>query len=60
MYLNLRDRNYRPVFIVEVELDSEDEVVELPDWIDHEVTYNPDFYNYNIFAKLLKDRKNVQ
>ena len=60
MYLNLRDKNNRPVFIVEVELNSEDEVVELPEWVDHEVTYHPDFYNYNIFVKLLEDRKNVQ
>ena len=31
--------------LAEVELDSEDEKVELPDWIDFEVTHDPRYYN---------------
>jgi adenylate cyclase len=34
--------------LVEVELGSEDQVVELPDWIEEEVTDDPRLYNSNL------------
>lgn len=37
--------------IAEVELDSEDEGVDLPDWVGDEVTGDPRFYNANLVAR---------
>jgi adenylate cyclase len=34
--------------LVEVELGSEDQAVELPDWVGEEVTDDPRFYNSNL------------
>lgn len=41
--------------IAEVELKSEDEVVELPDWITEEVSDDPRFYNSNLINLKLED-----
>lgn len=37
--------------IAEVELDSEDQVVALPEWVGEEVTMDPRYYNANLIAK---------
>ena len=60
IFENLLDKNGRNIMIVEVELNSEDEDIELPDWIDHDVTNHPSFYGYNLFKffeKALNDQK---
>ena len=36
------------LIVAEIELSSEDEVVELPDWIDREVTEEAQYYNANL------------
>ena len=36
------------VWLAEIELDSLDEEIELPDWIREEVTWNADYYNCNL------------
>jgi len=36
------------LWIAEIELDSLDEEIELPDWISEEVTYNAEYYNCNL------------
>jgi adenylate cyclase len=40
----------RGLTIAEVELKDENEKVELPDWIDREVTGDPRYYNVNLVA----------
>jgi adenylate cyclase len=40
--------------IAEVELDSEDQDVPLPDWVSEEVTYDPKYFNSNIIKGSLK------
>ncbi len=39
---------HKGLILAEVELKSEDESVDLPDWIGEEVTGNPKYYNSNI------------
>ena len=36
--------------VAEIELDSEDEVVELPEWVGEEVTSDPKYYNSSLIA----------
>ena len=36
--------------VAEVELESEDQVVSLPDWIGQEVSGDPRYYNVNLVA----------
>jgi adenylate cyclase len=36
------------LILAEVELSSEDEIFEKPDWLGEEVTGNPDYYNVNL------------
>jgi len=36
------------LIIAEIELSSEDEHFEIPDWLGEEVTGNPDYYNVNL------------
>ena len=36
------------LIFAEVEMNSEDEVIELPDWIGEEVTGNPKYFNSNL------------
>ncbi|OGR12413.1 MAG: adenylate cyclase [Desulfobacterales bacterium RIFOXYA12_FULL_46_15] len=36
------------LIIAEVELESEDQTIELPDWIGREVTHDPRYYNSNL------------
>lgn len=38
----------RGLIIAEVELASEDQTIELPDWIGREVTHDPRYYNSNL------------
>lgn len=37
--------------LAELELESEDEPVELPDWVAEEVTYDPRYYNANLVVE---------
>jgi CYTH domain-containing protein len=37
--------------VAEVELDSEDQTFEKPDWIGEEVTANPKYFNANLVAR---------
>ena len=39
---------HKGLILAEVELKSEDENVELPEWIGEEVTGNPKYYNSNL------------
>lgn len=39
---------HKGLVLAEVELKDENEVVELPDWVDREVTGNPRYYNSNL------------
>lgn len=55
IYKDIRDKNDRPLVIVEIEMSSEISDIKLPDWIDHDCTYHPNFYNYTIFGHLLED-----
>lgn len=43
--------------LAEIELSSEDEVIELPDWIEREVTNDPKYYNNVIAANQFKSQK---
>src|SRR5207248_1201823 len=36
--------------VAEVELDTEDQPISLPDWIGDEVTHDPRYYNANLIA----------
>jgi CYTH domain-containing protein len=36
------------LILAEVELESEDQKIELPDWIEKEVTHDPRYYNSNL------------
>ena len=38
------------LLLAEVELDSEDQVIALPDWVGKEVTGEPRYYNANLIA----------
>lgn len=40
----------RGLLIAEVELDTEDQIIEIPDWVGEEVTGNPRYYNVNLIA----------
>ena len=40
--------NNEGLIIAEIELDSEDQIVEKPDWLGEEVTGIPDYYNSNL------------
>lgn len=40
--------NHAGLEIAEIELDSLDEELELPDWVGEEVTWNADYYNCNL------------
>ena len=37
--------------VAEIELENENEIVELPDWIGEEVTDEPRYYNSNLASK---------
>lgn len=39
------------LIIAEVELDSEDQTIVIPNWVDDEVTYDKKYYNYNLALK---------
>ena len=54
IYKDIRDRNHRNLVLVEIELTDKNQQIKLPEWIDHDVTHHPAFYNYNIYAQLLK------
>lgn len=41
-----------PLILAEVELNSENEIIELPEWITEEVSTNPDYFNSNIIKRL--------
>ena len=43
------------LIVAEIELDSEDEIFELPDWISREVTEEEKYYNSNLAVKPFKD-----
>ncbi|RCL76346.1 MAG: CYTH domain-containing protein [Flavobacteriales bacterium] len=38
--------------IAEIELEKEDEKFEIPEWVDHEVTFNPTYLNANLINRL--------
>lgn len=38
------------LIVAEVELDSEDQAIELPDWIGDEVSHDPRYFNANLIA----------
>ena len=38
------------LIVAEVELDSEDQAIELPDWIGEEVSHDPRYFNANLIA----------
>jgi len=40
-----------PLIIAEIELNSEDETFELPDWVGAEVSGDPQYYNSNLIQK---------
>ena len=39
------------LIIAEIELSSEDEIFELPDWVIEDVSHNPSFYNSRLIEK---------
>lgn len=41
--------------VAEIELDSEDEIFELPEWVSKEVTEEEKYYNSNLTVKPFKD-----
>ena len=41
-----------PLIVAEVELNSENEEIELPQWVTEEVSHNPDYYNSNMIKRL--------
>ncbi|NII85064.1 CYTH domain-containing protein [Pedobacter sp. SG908] len=43
------------LIVAEIELDSEDEIFELPDWVSREVTQEEKYYNSNLAVKPFKD-----
>lgn len=47
-YIDLYRGKHTGLVLIEVELKSENEVVELPDWVGEEVTNNPKYYNNNL------------
>lgn len=44
------------LILVEVELEHEDEVIEIPEWVGEEVTDDPQYYNSNII-KLIAEKR---
>lgn len=47
--------NNQGLILAEIELASEDEQIDLPDWIGREVTDDPRFYNSNLGFRPFKD-----
>ncbi|WP_307532740.1 hypothetical protein [Pedobacter sp. W3I1] len=43
------------LIVAEIELESEDEVFDLPDWVTTEVTKEEKYYNSNLTVKPFKD-----
>ncbi|CAH0179801.1 Inorganic triphosphatase [Pedobacter sp. Bi27] len=43
------------LIVAEIELDSEDEIFTLPDWVSREVTEEEKYYNSNLTVKPFKD-----
>ncbi|PWV47758.1 CYTH domain-containing protein [Chitinophaga sp. S165] len=43
------------LFVAEIELSSEDEIFELPDWVDKEVTREEKYYNSNLTVNPYKE-----
>ena len=43
------------LIVAEIELDSEDEIFALPDWVSREVTEEEKYYNSNLTVKPFKD-----
>lgn len=41
-----------PLMLAEVELNSEDEAISLPEWVTEEVSTDPDYFNSNIIKRL--------
>jgi adenylate cyclase len=41
-----------PLIIAEIELESEDTAFEIPDWIDREVSDDPQYYNSNLIHRI--------
>lgn len=42
-----------PLILAEIELKSEDEKFELPDWVSKEVSEDPSYYNSNLINRIL-------
>jgi CYTH domain-containing protein len=40
------------LYLAEIELNSEDEHFELPDWVGEEVSTDPNYYNSNLINKV--------
>ena len=45
--------------LAEVELNSAEEVVELPDWVTHEISNNPRYYNSNLVKSDWRPRRKI-
>ena len=43
------------LFVAEIELDSEDEVFEIPEWLGQEVTHDERYYNVNLVKHPFKN-----
>lgn len=48
------------LFVAEVELESVDQIVVLPDWVGKEVTQDPRYYNMNLMKNPYQNWKNHQ
>lgn len=57
IYPQIKDKNDRNLILVETELNDIDEEIKLPDWIHHEVSYHPAFYNFSIYSRLLSEHQ---
>lgn len=51
-YLSLPQITHSPLKLVEIELNSENQEIELPPWVGDEVTNNAIYYNRNLFKFL--------
>ena len=50
--IDVFDENLNGLVLAEIELQSEDEKFDIPEWIDLEVTLNPEYLNANLIKRL--------
>lgn len=43
---------FKGLVLAEIELFSEEEEINIPNWVQEEVSYNPDYYNDNLYKQL--------